>query len=57
MSTYWLYVDPGSGSYLVQVIIAALLGAVFYLKSVWWSLKAFFKKWLSKKESQPPLHD
>jgi hypothetical protein len=27
-----LYIDPGSGSYLVQVIIAAVLGAFFFLK-------------------------
>ena len=37
-----LYVDPGSGSYLVQVIIAAILGALFYFKNLWWKIKAFF---------------
>ncbi|HUP14210.1 MAG TPA: hypothetical protein VM187_18440 [Niastella sp.] len=43
-----LYVDPGSGSYLIQMIIAAILGALFYFKNVWWKIKAFF--WKSKKE-------
>jgi TRAP-type uncharacterized transport system fused permease subunit len=43
-----LYVDPGSGSYLIQVIIAAVLGALFYFKSLWWRIKTFFYK--SKKE-------
>ena len=43
-----LYVDPGSGSYLIQVIIAAVLGALFYFKHLWWKVKAFF--WKSKKE-------
>jgi hypothetical protein len=37
-----LYIDPGSGSYLVQVIIAAILGALFYFKNLWWRIKAFF---------------
>ncbi|HLX93421.1 MAG TPA: hypothetical protein VKR32_17175 [Puia sp.] len=39
-----LYVDPGSGSYLVQLIIAGFLGVLFYFKSLWWKIKAFFKK-------------
>jgi hypothetical protein len=43
-----LYVDPGSGSYLIQMIIAAILGALFYFKNLWWKVKAFF--WKPKKE-------
>jgi len=39
-----LYVDPGSGSYLVQVIIAAVLGALFYFKAAWWKIKSFFTR-------------
>lgn len=42
-----LYIDPGSGSYLLQVIIAALLGILFYFKSGWNWIKSFFVK-------QPP---
>ena len=37
-----LYVDPGSGSYLVQVIIAAILGILFYFKTIWYKIKSFF---------------
>lgn len=37
------YIDPGSGSYLVQVLIAAFLGLVFYFKTgVLW-VKSIFK--------------
>jgi hypothetical protein len=43
-----LYVDPGSGSYLIQVLIAAIVGALFYFKNLWWKVKAFF--WKPKKE-------
>jgi hypothetical protein len=48
-----LYIDPGSGSYLVQAIIAALLGAMFYLKTIWWRVKSFF----SKKNNLDPAKD
>ena len=39
-----LYLDPGSGSYLIQVIIAAVLGVIFYFKSGWNWIKSFFVK-------------
>ncbi len=42
VNIFLLYIDPGSGSYLVQVIIAAILGALFYFKNLWWRIKAFF---------------
>lgn len=39
-----LYIDPGSGSYLVQVIIAAVLGVAFYFKSAVNWIKSIFIK-------------
>jgi hypothetical protein len=39
-----LYVDPGSGSYLVQIIIAAILGIAFYFKTIWHRIKSFFSR-------------
>ena len=39
-----LYIDPGGGSYLLQVIIAAILGVAFYFKSAWHWVKSFFVK-------------
>jgi hypothetical protein len=54
MIHYLLYIDPGSGSYLIQVIIAAILGALFYFKNLWWRIRAFFggkKKDNSKNDS------
>jgi hypothetical protein len=38
-----LYIDPGSGSYLVQVIIAGILGALFYFKGLWLKFKGLLK--------------
>ena len=45
-----LYIDPGSGSYLVQVIIAAVLGVAFFFKNIWAYIKSFFTR-ASKKQS------
>jgi len=46
-----LYIDPGSGSYLVQMIVAAVLGASFFFKNLWLKIRSFFFK--PKKEDQP----
>ena len=43
------YIDPGSGSYLFQVTIAALLGGLYAIKLYWQSLKAWFNKKFKKK--------
>lgn len=37
-----LYIDPGSGSYLVQAVIAAILGSLFFFKNAWMQVKLFF---------------
>jgi hypothetical protein len=49
MQHFLLYIDPGSGSYLIQVIVAAALGVVFFFKNigrffsnVWLYIKSFF---------------
>jgi hypothetical protein len=42
MTTLFLYIDPGSGSYLVQVIIAAILGGAFWIKKFWRIVRSFF---------------
>lgn len=45
----YAYLDPGSGSYLFQLIIAGLLGAGFFIKSSWKYIVAFLKKRFKKK--------
>jgi hypothetical protein len=49
---FLLYIDPGSGSYLIQVIIAAALGVVFFFKNIWLFIKSFFTR--SPKKTNPP---
>jgi len=51
MHYFLLYIDPGSGSYLVQMIIAGVLAALFYFKNMWLRIKSFFSK---SKKSDPP---
>jgi hypothetical protein len=51
MKILLLYIDPGSGSYLVQMIIAGVLAGLFYFKNLWWKAKAFFSK-TKKSDSQ-----
>jgi hypothetical protein len=36
------YLDPGSGSMLIQLLLAALLGAGILLRTQWNKLKALF---------------
>ena len=38
------YIDPGSGSFLIQSLLAGLLGLSFTFKSFWRSLKKRFDR-------------
>ncbi|MBI4008935.1 hypothetical protein HY357_01765 [Candidatus Roizmanbacteria bacterium] len=37
------YLDPGTGSYFFQLLIAGLLGSTFFLKSGIKKIRGFFK--------------
>ncbi len=41
------YLDPGTGSYIFQLIIAAFIGGLFSIKLFWNKIKMFLKKSLS----------
>lgn len=34
-----LYLDPGSGSILIQLVVAALLGSGLFIRSQWTKIK------------------
>lgn len=40
----YAYLDPGTGSYIFQLILAAFVGAAFTIKIYWAKIKTFFKK-------------
>jgi len=39
-----LYLDPGSGSMLLQLLLAALLGLGVILRTQWSKIKSLFKR-------------
>jgi hypothetical protein len=38
------YLDPGSGSFIIQIAIAALLGGAFMIKAFWHQITGLFRK-------------
>ncbi len=50
------YLDPGTGSYILQITLAVLFGALFMVKAFWEKVKAFFIGLFSKKgKNDQPL--
>lgn len=47
------YLDPGSGSYLIQLLIAGALGAALAVRMSWDRIKDFFRR----KGRRPPDSD
>lgn len=46
------YLDPGSGSYIIQVTIGLLAGALFMLKNYWVVIKGYVAKIFGKNKKQ-----
>lgn len=38
------YLDPGSGSYLLQLLIAGLFGGLFVIRASWDRIRNFFRR-------------
>lgn len=47
----YAYLDPGSGSYLFQILLAFALGALFSLKVFWKKITGSFKRIFPKKKN------
>ena len=43
------YLDPGTGSLVLQILIATFAGAVYWCKVQWNNIKGFFGKLWNKK--------
>lgn len=43
-SDLFSYIDPGSGSFLIQLLIAFFAGSLFFAKSFFRKIKLFFSK-------------
>ncbi len=42
------YIDPGAGSLIIQMAIAAIMGAMFTIKLYWYKFKYFILKLFGK---------
>jgi hypothetical protein len=51
-ATAWAYIDPGTGSMLLQVVAAAIFGALFTMKSWIGSIKSIFYRNKPKEASK-----
>lgn len=54
--TLWVeayaYIDPGTGSYFLQLLIAGLLGAAFAIKAFWKNIASFLSNLFSNKHEK-----
>ena len=48
--TAYAYLDPGTGSFILQMLAASALGGLFAIKTFWGSIKNFFANLFSKKQ-------
>jgi hypothetical protein len=54
MHTAYGYIDPGTGSYLIQIIIAVFASCLYAIKYFWSSIKLFLQKLFNKKTKKSP---
>ena len=46
----YAYLDPGTGSLIIQLVVASFIGVIFALKSYWKKIKYFFSHLFSTKQ-------
>jgi hypothetical protein len=54
--TAYAYLDPGSGSIIIQVVVAFLAGLIMLIKLYWGKIKLFFGRF-SSKNSAPDMEE
>lgn len=48
----YAYLDPGTGSYIFQMLVASILGGLYALKVYWTHTKLFFINLFSRSKKQ-----
>lgn len=48
----YAYIDPGTGSYVVQVVIGILLGVILSIRILWIHIISFIKKLLKIRDNK-----
>ena len=46
------YLDAGTGSYIIQMLIAAFLGGLYMVKMYWQKIMLFFSRLFSKQSEE-----
>ncbi len=46
------YIDPGTGTYIIQLIVAFIIGGVFLIKTYWRKIQTFLTKFFSKQSKE-----
>ncbi|MGB0911197.1 MAG: hypothetical protein ACPGYT_12610 [Nitrospirales bacterium] len=46
------YIDPGTGSYLFQMLMAGLLSSMFAVKMFWRNIRVYFSRFFSQSDTQ-----
>lgn len=49
-SSAYAYLDPGTGSYMLQILLGLLVGALFMVKTFWKNLKESVKNFFKRGE-------
>ncbi len=44
----YAYLDPGTGAFILQILIAAFIAISLTIKAFWLRIKAFFSRLMSK---------
>lgn len=48
----YAYLDPATGSYVLQIIIAAIVGGLFLIKQYYSKIRGLFKNLFSREEGE-----
>ncbi len=48
----YAYLDPGSGSYLIQIAIASFFGSLYFIKVFWGRIKLFVTNVFSRERHE-----
>ena len=49
-SWFCAYLDPGTGSFIIQILVASFFGMILAIKLFWSNIKIFLTKLFSKKQ-------
>ena len=53
----YAYLDPGTGSYILQLVLGALVGMLFAVKIFWKNITTFLGNFLSRERKAEKDHD